>query len=502
MIARIISNPHKKARLPPGPSPLPIIGNILDLTAHEQWRQVFEWAKRYGDMIFIRVFNTPCLFLNSAEVAMDLLHKRGSIYSDRPHLTMASDLCGFGDLVPLTKYGERFKLERRLMNQALGLGAVEKWQPLVTNETHILLQHLLRSPETFVEHFRRYAGSLIFSAIYGYQITENNDPYVKESEEFMEVSSYAMAGGWVVDFFPWLRYIPGLSFGRLAAQWKAKIADWVEKPHQMFKGLPDSPGKRSSFCGMLLLNDAGKITCEPEYEYRVKWLATSMYGPGSDTTVITLSMLFLALCHYPWVLKKAHQQLDEVLGSDRLPTLHDRPRLSYVDCILKEVLRWGTPVPMTPPHRLIQDDRYREFNLSGGSFCVANMWAILHDEKLYPEPLAFSPERFEGTDIRTPNCARPTDPYNYAFGFGRRRCPGVHFADQSLFLAFASILACFDIAPLTDVSTGQPVLPPLEFAGGAFRHPMPFRCKITPRRAETAALIEAAMVSSALSYSS
>ncbi|CDO68357.1 hypothetical protein BN946_scf184815.g4 [Trametes cinnabarina] len=382
------------------------------MTSHELWRRAIQWGTQYGQClagaahfghslttgIYLRVLNTPFVFLNSAEAVMDLLHKRGALYSDRAHLTFGGEMCGFDDLVPLTKYGERFKLERKLMNQALGLSAVEKWQPLVERETHLLLQHLTKSPEAFAHHSKRFAASLIFSTIYGYHIAENDDPYVKDSEEFMEASAKAMTGPWVVDFFTWLRWVPGLTFHKTAAQWRAKLDDWVDKPYRMFKALPDSTAKRISFCGNLLLDDDGKFVCDAETEYRVKWLATSMYGPGSDTTVITLSMLVLSMCHYPEVLRKAQRQVDSVLGTERLPSFQDRPRLPYIDCIIKEVLRWETPVPMTPPHRLIQDDRYRGYDLPEGSFCIANMWAILHDETLYPDPLAFSPERFEKTD--------------------------------------------------------------------------------------------------------
>ncbi|OSD03114.1 cytochrome P450 [Trametes coccinea BRFM310] len=497
LASRYVLGRSRRASLPPGPPQRPIIGNLLDLPAEEMWRKIWEWGKQYGDVIYLRMFGTPFIFLNSAEAVMDLLHKRGAIYSDRPHHTMACDLCELHDLVPLTKYNEKFKFERRLMNQALGFSAVEKWQPLVTAETHLLLLHLLRSPDTFVQDFRRYAGSLIFSTIYGYHVEGIDDPYVKASEELMEVSSWAMMGGWAVDSMPWLKYIPGLGFHKFAAKCRAGLNEWVEKPHHMFKDLPDSMAKRLSFCGNLLLNDDGKVTCEPEYEHKVKWLAVSVYGPGSDTTVITLSILFLALCHHPEVLQKAQKQLDEVVGPDRLPTFQDRSRLPYIDCLLKEVLRWGTPVPLTPVHRLMQEDQYRGYALPEGSYCIANMWAILHDEKMYPDPLAFSPERFERLQQDSMDAdekARLADPYNYAFGFGRRRCPGLHFADQSLFMAFASILACFDISPLTGAD-GKPLLPPLEFAGGAFRHPKPFKCRVSPRRPGVEGLIEGAMAS-------
>ncbi|KAI8996574.1 cytochrome P450, partial [Trametes punicea] len=166
-------------------------------------------------------------------------------------------------------------------------------------------------------------------------------------------------------------------------------------------------------------------------------------------------------------------QLNEVVGTDRLPSFQDRHRLPYIHCVLKEVLQWGTPVPMTPPHRLMQDDQYRGYDLPEGSFVSLRMStpsAILHDETLYIDQLKFSPKRFEHakaedgaqraleTVMLTRHLPHPA----------LRHCPGLHFANQSLFLASAWILACFDIAPRKGVD-GKPLLPPLEFAVGAFR---------------------------------
>ncbi|PIL24969.1 cytochrome P450 [Ganoderma sinense ZZ0214-1] len=475
---------------PPGPPGLPILGNVLDWTSHEMWRRTDDVP--LGDMVFVRVFGMSVLFLNSHEAVNELLHKRGALYSDRAHLVLACEMAGFGDIVPLTRYGEKFKLERRLMNQALGFSVLEKWQPFVAKEAHLLLSSLLSEPQSYLAHFKRYAGSLIFTTIYGYHTKLKRDPYIADAEQFMSASSSSMAGGWMVDSFPFLRYVPGLGVHRIAEKWRNQLPVWVDKPYQMFKALPDSTMKQNSFCGNLLMDDHGKISTDPELEHRVKWLATSLYGPGSDTTVVSLTMLLLALVHYPEVLKKAQREIDRVVGTERLPTFSDREQLPYIDCIIKEVLRWGTPVPITPPHRLIQPDQYREYTLDEGIVhnSQSRRRAILHDERLYPEPEKFSPERFElEKDLER---LRLMDSFNYAFGFGRRRCPGMHFADQSLFFTFTSIMACFNIAPVTD-SNGEPILPPLEFDGGVFRHPKPFKCSITPRRKNVESLIQAAV---------
>lgn len=191
-VAVRVSRQHKLSR-PPGPPGLPILGNVLDWTSHEMWRRVYLWGKKYGecllrcprrqdeaddeplgDMVYVKVFGMSVLFLNSHEAVNELLHKRGALYSDRAHLVLACDMyvtlngrtqvtdssffnyrAGFGDIVPLTRYGEKFKLERRLMNQALGFSVLEKWQPFVAKEAHLLLSSLMAEPQSYLAHFKR-----------------------------------------------------------------------------------------------------------------------------------------------------------------------------------------------------------------------------------------------------------------------------------------------------------------------------------------------------------
>uniref|UniRef100_P9WEI5 Cytochrome P450 monooxygenase claT n=1 Tax=Ampulloclitocybe clavipes TaxID=56467 RepID=CLAT_AMPCV len=462
--------------LPPGPIGIPILGNMLDMPTHDEAQTIAGWSKKYGDMIFVTIAGTPFLYLNGAKETMDLLDKRSALYSE----------CDMGGLVPLTGYGDRFKLERRLMNQALSARAVEKWEPLVAEETNMMLKRILDAPERFIPHLRRMAGSLIFTSIYGYRVTSDDDPYVKAAEEFMSVSSHAILNGWLVDFLPFLRHVPGLTIHKKAAEWKIKMEEWVEKPHAMFKAtLADNPDD-NSFCRTLLFPEDGH-PIDAETEERIKWVATSMYGAGSDTTVASLSQFILAMILHPEVQKKAQNEVDAVVGRDRLPTLDDRARLPYVECVLKECLRWGTPVPLTIPHRLSQVDEYNGHILPEGTLCVANIWAMLHDERIYPEPHRFYPERYEGK--MDAEQTRLLDPSTYIFGFGRRRCPGIHFANPSVWLGMVSLLSTFTFTPSLD-KKGREIIPPAKFISGTFRHPEPFKCRITPRHEGVPALIE------------
>lgn len=79
--------------LPPGPPALPVIGNALQIPLTHQWLKYAEWGKKYGEIIHISVFGQPIVILNAAQPISDLLDRRSAIYSDRPRMTMAGELC-------------------------------------------------------------------------------------------------------------------------------------------------------------------------------------------------------------------------------------------------------------------------------------------------------------------------------------------------------------------------------------------------------------------------
>lgn len=80
-------------KYPPGPRPLPLIGNVLQLPVERPEERFSEWGSRYGDVVYIRLFQQPIVILNSLRAARDILEKRGAIYSDRPRFVLFSELC-------------------------------------------------------------------------------------------------------------------------------------------------------------------------------------------------------------------------------------------------------------------------------------------------------------------------------------------------------------------------------------------------------------------------
>jgi len=188
----------------------------------------------------------------------------------------------------------------------------------------------------------------------------------------------------------------------------------------------------------------------------------------------------LAMLIYPNVQRKAKQELDSIIGLDRLPNFSDKPNLAYLSAIIKEVLRWNPIAPIGFPHLTTEEDIYEGYYIPKGCSVLPNIYAMLHDEKTFPNPTEFKPERFIRNGVISNDVPDPESVA--AFGFGRRICPGSQVALSMIYITAASILTIFDISPVLD-EKGNPVEVVPEFmAASIVSEPSPFQCKITPRQ--------------------
>ncbi|KAI0826661.1 cytochrome P450 [Trametes gibbosa] len=472
-----------RGNTPPGPKPLPLIGNLFDLTLKRLWLLAASWAEQYGDVVYLHVFGQGILFLNTLDAAVDLLEKKGTIYSDRPHLVMCSELCGCENIVAFAGYGDMFRSHRRLMQSALGAGNIPAYHPLLQVETCAFLGRMMDSPKDYMHHIQRYIGSQTLAIVYGYRVTKEDDPHLKRADQTLDLLSNHIASVgsslWLVDIFPALKYLPtwfpGASFKRKAAVWKAEIEGGVDAPFQWTKDRLRAGNAPTCYCTMLMTKEAD---VDEKREIDIKWTAHTMYIASIDTTLTTLSHFVLAMVKHPEVMRKAQAEIDSVTSGERLPNLGDRPALPYVDAVMSESMRWAAPTPLGLPHRLIEDDVYKGNIIPRGTLVFANIWRMTHDPKLFLNPDEFVPERY--LEAMDDSAAKRRDPRNMVFGFGRRKCPGVHLAEASLWLAMVSMLATLDFSKAKD-GAGNTIEPDPEYNDATFRLPTPFPCVIRPR---------------------
>ncbi|KZT03177.1 cytochrome P450 [Laetiporus sulphureus 93-53] len=477
----------RRLPLPPGPSRLPFVGNVLQIPFDYQHVTFANWKKQYGDLIYARAFQQDVVVLNSTKAARDLLEKRGQKYSDRPRMVMFNELLyAFYPALPTMPYGERWRQHRGWYQMALQSSAAQgSYHSLQQKQSRRFFVELIHSPQAFMSHVNsRLIGSTLLEIGYGY----DDDEFVRMAEKVnVGVFESGGPGATLVDFFPVLKYLPtwlpGAGFKRKALE--VRDAGVISRtiPFERVKREMLSGVARPSFAQTLLEKADGSHT--ESFEFDLMGAAATLYGAGTDTTVATITSFLLAMVLNPAVFDKVQAEMDAVVHNRRL---RDRDSLPYLECVLKEVYRWFAPVPLVTfclPHSLVDADGFEGYYIPAGATVLANIWAMTRDPEIYYDPEVFRPERFQ--DVQ-PDMADLMDARKLVFGFGRRICPGRSLAESNVWLVAAGIMATMTVRKARD-AFGNEMIPSVTFLSGTVSHPMPFQCDVRPRSEQTVALI-------------
>jgi cytochrome P450 len=450
------------------------------------WLTFAEWGEKYGAISHVEILGQHIIVLNSVKSAVDMLDKKGTVYSDRPILPMGSELVGWKNALGLLPYGDHFRQYRKNISQIMGnRAALDVYHPIEEIETRRFLKRVFSNPDQLQAHVRHTAGAVILRISHGYEVKENNDPFIDLADRVMDqFSRSTIPGAFIVDIVPFLanvpEWFPGAGFKRLAREWSQNLKEMVDVSYKFVKDQMDAGIAPISFTSNLL---EGR-TLSAEEEHIVKWSAASLYAGGADTTVSTIYSVFLAMTLFPDVQKKAQAEIDDVVGSDRFPSFTDRDSLPYTEALVKEVLRWNVVGPTAIPHRVTEDDIHDGYYIPKGSVVIPNIWFMLNNPRTYANPSQFNPERFLDNNGKDPE----PEPRTICFGFGRRICPGLHLADASVWISTVMSLAVFDISKV--IENGVEITPEVDHTSGTISHPMPFKCSIKPRSAKAIALIQ------------
>ncbi|KAI0056401.1 cytochrome P450 [Artomyces pyxidatus] len=135
LLARAFERRRKRKGLvcPPGPTPLPVVGDLFDIPSEYSWLSYAKWGKTYGDVISLTVFGKVIIVLNSYKSARDLLDKRSAIYSERPPLPFY-DLMGWGWFFPTAPYNDLWRASRKVVDRGLRPNVAVQYQPNAEGE--------------------------------------------------------------------------------------------------------------------------------------------------------------------------------------------------------------------------------------------------------------------------------------------------------------------------------------------------------------------------------
>jgi cytochrome P450 len=483
-LERFIKKRKNNPSLPPGPVPLPLIGNVLSVNALEPWLTYTKWGAVYGDLIFVRILDEEMVVVNSQPIAEALLDKRSRIYSDRPYLATLEPY-GWSVNFGFIGYGDEWRLCRRLFHQTFRPESAVKFRPMQIRRAREMVVNLVDDPQHYRNHFATFSLSVVMSTVYDYNISARDDPMVQIVKDALipGLTLLTPERALMLRTFPFLLKVPdwcwGSSIKRGARASLKRVTEMKNVPFRYVQQhmADSSPFAQSSMVAENLRRmEMQEEASKPAFENALKKAATTAIVASYETTASTLMVFVLAMVLCPDVQKRAQAEIDSAIGRDRLPTFEDRPSLPYIDAIVRETFRWQPVVPLGVPHAATSDDVYDGYFIPKGAIITYNTWCITRDEKRYPDASRFIPERF----IDDNGALTRDNPAEYIFGLGRRICPGRYTADISTWSAIVTMLATLDISPAKD-DQGKVISFTPEFIAGVVRCPAIFPCSISAR---------------------
>ncbi|KAH7921938.1 cytochrome P450 [Leucogyrophana mollusca] len=451
--------------------------SLIEVHRTEPWKTYQRWSHKWGSIICFRQFGRDIVVVNGARAAANLLEKRSKIYADRPTWPMV-DLIGRQDNVGFTYYGQNLKASRKLLHAALNPGARSRWGPLLEQETLAVVKHLLDCPNDWENLVKKHVASVAVRFTYGTDVTED---YVHLAEEINAHTGMALQPGWIVDSIPFLAilpaWLPGMGFKKWAHFARTKFYKCTQEPYFLTRAAVLSGSARSSFVADNLNSVlANSLSVDETILMRT---AGSVYGAATDTTIALLRSFILLMTVFQDVQEKAYSEISSVVGHGRLTVLEDQSSLPYIEALIKELHRFN-PVINLVPHSPTQDDEYEGCHIPRKAWVMCNVWSMTHDSNVYSDVDVFDPERHLYEHVK--------DPRDFTFGFGRRSCPGIHFANAETFLFVTRVLALFQILPDVDAD-GVESIPPLSYKTAFTSQPMPFICRFRIRDPELVVLL-------------
>ncbi|CAN6289364.1 unnamed protein product [Urochloa humidicola] len=460
---------HRSPRLPPGPRPLPVIGDALDLRGHLH-HTLARLARTHGPVMLVHLGPVPAVAISSRDAAREALTRHDRRLSGR-HVVDAVRALGWSDrsLLNMASSDPLWRLQR-------GILAAHVFSPRSLAAARGVRERKVR--DLVQAHFRARAGTevdvgrvlyggminLVSSAFFSVDVVDDlgdaaagsagggSDSAAHGIREHVESIADLMIKPNVSDLFPSLRRLDLQGRRRAAARHLGeiyRIVDGVIERRLAENAEADESKKRhvggdGDFLQVLLdAMSAGKIDRDT-----VKAIVFEVFIAGGDTMTITVEWAMAELLRNPGAMARLRAEIAGALGGKGEASIeeHDVAALPYLQAVVKEAMRLHPVAPLLVPHKAVEDGaEVCGYAVPRGCTVFFNSWAIMRDPAVWEDPDEFSPERFMVAGSRAAEVDFKGKDFEFLpFGSGRRQCPGLPMAERVVPHMLASLLHAFE----------------------------------------------------------
>uniref|UniRef100_A0A8C3TCR3 Cytochrome P450 n=1 Tax=Chelydra serpentina TaxID=8475 RepID=A0A8C3TCR3_CHESE len=419
----------QRGQLPPGPTPLPVLGNFLQL---DRANVIHTLVKVSSEPPLGPIFSLYPDFPSTSRKALSfsIIRLPGVVFTN----------------------GERWKQMRRfcltvLRNFGMGKRSIEE---RIQEEAQCLLEELWKTrgaPFDPIFNVSRAVSNIICSIVFGNRFDYEDETFITLNKLIVE--RFRFAAGFpslqLYNSFPGiLKKIPGPH--HMGSKYAKQIISFISERIKMQQATLDLNAPQNFIDCFLVKMEQEKQNPATEFSQENLVMATfNLFFAGTETVSTTLRYGFLLLLKHPRVQEKIHREIDAVIGRDRAPTAEDRGRMPYTDATLHEIQRFSDILPMSLPHTVTRDTRFRGYLIPQGTYVCPLLSTVHFDPEEHQSPEAFAPERFlsENGSFKKQNAFLP-------FSAGKRVCLGEGLARMELFLFFTTVLQRFALSSPVD----------------------------------------------------
>ncbi|XP_053778651.1 cytochrome P450 2C19 [Desmodus rotundus] len=456
-----------KGKLPPGPTPLPIIGNMLQLDVNNISKSLSNLSKVYGSVFTVYFGRKPTVVLHGYEAVKEALIDRGEEFSGRGILPVIEKFKMGKGVVFST--GNAWKEMRRftlmtLRNLGMGKRSIED---RVQEEARCLVEELRKtnaSPcdPTFI--LGCAPCNVICSIVFQNRFDYKDLNFLNIMGMFDE-NIRILSSPWIqlCNNFPvLLDYFPG-SHNKIFKN-VANLRSYIMEKIREHQVCLDINNPQNFIDYFLIKMEQEKHNPQSLFTLENLTITVSdLLGAGTETTSTTLRYALLLLLKHPEVSAKVQEEIDRVVGRDRSPCMQDRSSMPYMDALVHETQRYIDLLPTSLPHAVTCDIKFRDYLIPKDTTIVTSLTSVMRDAKQFPNPDTFDPGHF----LDEKGNFKKSD-YFMPFSAGKRMCAGEGLARMELFLFLTAILQKFTLKPvvnpkdidITPVVNGLASVPP------------------------------------------